>query len=251
MATEISRYFAWLTSFPEGTLAIFLVLLVFAAFIWWKVQDFWCWLKGSRRSYYIGLNNIVVQSSSKRRNLGPYSVIEISRGPFRRRSAIYGSAAKNWKITSSRTWPNGNWFWIKCRKPVRDENALQLINTYPSFQAMLDDIATTKSKLTLSQEQCEEFRKRTIKMSDQMIDLETDLANARRAERRWLSALGALLVKINLDRQRFRSQAAQEIREDLEVVLGGALAMPDAHSAVTEWLNTFKARRFEARHGCK
>lgn len=82
-------------------------------------------------------------------------------------------------------------------------------------------------------------------MLDRIAELESDLQISRDDERRWLSALDAIRQDINLERQRFRSEPAQEIRENIEMVMifeDGTSPLP-SDSAVNSWLRIFKSRR--------
>jgi len=169
------------------------------------------WFKGSRTSYFVSRDNssgcpkgTVIHTWWKLRTLkerllycngkneeGDWSVIEISRGPFRRRSAIYGPAAKNWRIAAIyRIMIEVDCIELQGGLNLPVNKAVQLINTYSSLQVMLDRIAELERELSV--------------------------ANMRRTELR--AALKALLEVVDADRQKYRSRAAQHIRQFLEEV---------------------------------
>ena len=190
---------------------VFLILLMLLS-LGHGFSRFWRWLKGSRASYYMIEGRNIVEStpySLRTRPVWPVlpvfkyitgSVVEVNRGPFRRRSAIYGDAAGNWEVVEVNS---GSYTRVGLRDltmslPV--ESALRLINTYPSLQAMLDEIERQKN---------------------QIVELEKQLEFAEKDKKEWTVKLRKLVAKIIKDKQRFRSQAVQEIRESLEGVLMG------------------------------
>jgi len=152
---------------------------------------FFRWLKGSRMSFYLRPSNggLGYQSCNMRGAI-LHSVIELSRGPFRRRSAIYGKNSKNWKVVVGH-WDK-NCIEIQEREgiSVTVEEALRLVTQYSSLHDILDRIAE--------------------------LERECNTGSIRRSELR--AIVRALLEIINADRQKYRSQAVQHIREFLEQV---------------------------------
>ncbi len=198
--------------------------------------DFRRWLKGNRITYYFqrqtnlkGLKSEVYQTSAKLRtdndlqdfcHRNGYDVVglrlELNQGVFRQRSAIYGGGVPmRWKITRtgkdiSDVAGNPDVDWVKLNDcqglPV--ETALQLINTYPSLQAMLDRI--------------EELEKASVEP---------------------LAALRALDNKMLDDKRRFRSPAAKEIHANIrfalrEIFVSGITSNPTKPVAV--WMERFE-----------
>ncbi len=183
--------------------SVFILLVYFSYNGLDHVPKVFRWLKGSRKSYYLSnkfeieTDKELLGSLTTRSEFGiGGSIIEISRGPFRRRSAIYGPAAKNWKI-------DGDWFnsFVDLQHgycvslidnhglPI--EQALRLINTYPSLQAMLDRIA----------------------------NLEAELLHARSKVAERAAVLQALDQKLTADKQRFRGSPAKEIQANIRFAL--------------------------------
>ncbi len=194
------------------------VVVIFLSWINGDLEKPWCWLKGLRKTYflsgksegeYIKETPAKFRSSVQRYDSWGYlqkSVIEINRGLFRRRSAIYGNAARFWKITGGTEFSLPGMVVLENKAGLMVERALKLINTYQSLGDMLDRIAELEKDLGSSQFQCEEFCKRLIETQR---ELET--ANDRRWE--WLAIVEALLEIIESDRQRYKSEPAQHIRE--------------------------------------
>jgi len=192
----------------------------------WPFVEFFRWLKGSRMSHYLtttpGYEKVYtthpgykLRTEGQRRSfykikLG--SIIEISHGFLRRRSAIYGEAAKNWRVTSDRAWPNTlRWVYLKDKRGMRIEDALPLINIYPSLQAMLDRIAELEKELRSTEASLENRNNRVL-------ELEKDLAHAEDKRKQWWATIKAVLCIINEDKPRYRSTPAKHIREYLESV---------------------------------
>ena len=170
------------------------------------------WLKGSRKIYFIDLSGNVRSDSGSFSYILDWAkgtVIETSHGFLRWRSAIYGEAEQNWRVTSDRAWPNTlRWVYLKERRGLRIEDALLLINTYPSLQAMLDRIA--------------ELEKASVEP---------------------LAVLRALDLKMLDDKQRFRSPAVKEIHANIrfalrEIFVSGITSNPN--EAVASWMERFE-----------
>src|SRR3989344_3066172 len=165
------------------------------------ITDFWRWLKGSRRivPLLFDRDGKLASSNTKIGLLAlqnSYPIIEISRGPFRCRSTLYGKNSKNWKI--ARDWFDpildafhGDWVSLMDDRGLPIEQALQLINTYPSLQAMLDRIA----------------------------NLEKELGHARFKVTERAASLQALNQKLTAEKQRFRGSPAKEIQANIQFVL--------------------------------
>jgi len=187
------------------------------------------WLKGSRRTYYIGQDGLVTCFHKKLRtpvdrvgidmNPNNQGVIEINHGQFRHSSAIYGGCHIGpWKI--SKYWRWESWDGDDCLSltdghGLRADIALQMINAYPSLQAMLDRIA------------------------EQDMDLQISLLSRRE----YRSAIVAILKIIDDDKQKYRSRAAGNIRACLEDLIGMARFQGEPEitdTLVLKWLNEFK-----------
>ena len=178
-----------------------------------SIRTFWRWLKGSRMSFYLRLsdNGLEYQSLNMRGSI-QYPIIELSRGLFRRRSALYGRNSENWKVAVGHWEVNS--IKLQDKKGVSVKTALELADKYPSLQAMLDRIAELEKEL--------------------------QIANKRRAESR--AAFQALRDIINADRQKYRSSAAQHIREFIEQVDVQATMMNEPNPSeeqVEVWKRTF------------
>lgn len=208
---------------------VFVVLLLLAS--WECITNdsvnfirFFDWLKGSRTSYFTTYGRLRCDGRAFRtaNDRTGYviddSVIEINRGPFRRRSAIYGPAAKNWRIAKTSKGCNAqggfgaDWVNLIDRSSLPVERALHLVNRYPSLQAMLGRIA---------------------ELEQQVGKLQDKLAWTESHRKTWLATLEAIRQEIESDRQRYRSQAAQKIRTRVEQVLEHAKSLdqvPDEDS---------------------
>ena len=184
-----------------SVLALVSVLVLLFKDEWRK---FFRWLKGFRKIYYRQHHpcyGLQVYSCPNRLRAIDWScvdgsVIEINRGPFRRRSAIYGPAADFWRIAGS--WHRertGDWVRLEqVLQGLKVEVALQFINTYPSLQAMLD---------------------RIDELGRERLD---DKAKIQELS----AAICALYKQIISDRQRYRGAVALELRHDLETIINEA-----------------------------
>lgn len=213
--------------------------------LWWKVFR---WLKGSRVSYHFRWNakepgNQKVHATSgkfrtknERTEVGVCgSVIEVSRGLFHRRSAIYGPVAKNWQIANvdKVSTGTGDWVHLKDELGLPLEEALQLINTYPSLQAVLDEntaqrnrIAELEQALSVSRELCEAIKQQRQVADNRVVELEQRneqltseirVANQRLIEDK--ASVYALLWIMDDDRQRYRSEPSKRVRKCLEEIV--------------------------------
>lgn len=222
-------YFNFLTSSYEGVMLIIFLGILIAALINHFGRELFRWLKGSRKLYYLYDDELKISELSARgfddpRMSNPQSVVEINRSPFRRRSAIYGEAANNWRVIGDRAWPNTlRWVYLKDLRGLRIEDALQLINTYPSLQAMLDRIA--------------ELELRPTRLELQNAEDNLFLANERKVQA--VAALQALNIKILDGKQRFRSQTSKEIRDNITFALREMVEIDTYHQAVDLWLEKF------------
>jgi len=192
---SFQEYLIFLTSSPEGVWVIFVLSLIFVAGIKYFGQEFFRWLKGSRKNYALR-EDFLCECS-----FGDYcwaeNIIKISRLFFWSRGIIYGKAFKNWKISRVSLGLDTNVRFGSERVSLVDsgnlstEQALKLINTYSSLQSMLDRISELERDNWLSAKKYNDLN----------------------------AALIAIYKHILDDKQRFRSQAAQEIRENLELIL--------------------------------
>lgn len=181
--------------------SLLFVGVIFCFFFWPRIVQFYHWLKGSRKSYYFGANQRVVDSSENfRESIRP--VIEINRGLFRRRSAIYGSGPRHWQVADVSVGRDGtNWIELQERRGLVVGRALELINTYPSLQAMLDRIA--------------ELEKAGAEQKMRITKIEKERDEQRFVRRSLEFGVSALLKKIEADRQRFRSEPSKRIKQCL------------------------------------
>ncbi len=185
---------------PWGVTVSLILILVIVGPLWPEVKQFFRWLKGSRTSYYLegpddARNAKMASMPNRFKTIGLYhdSVIEINRGFWRRRSAIYGPAAKNWKIVGIfRIMMDVDCVELQGGLNLPVNKTLQLINTYSSLRAMLDRIAKQEKRIA---------------------DLDKEYKVI-------VDGIVALRARIIVERQRFRSPAVQKIRECLEMILG-------------------------------
>ena len=155
-------------------------------------RSLWSWLKGSRMNFFVSSTGDLVSCSSGS-GTSAHPVVEISRGPFRRRNAFYGKNSDNWKVAVGHWYVNS--IELQDRRGLPVKTALELVKRYPSLQAMLDQIA----------------------------ELEKELASANKRRQEWGAAIKAVLQVIQLDRPRYRSKAAWHIRKCLESIEGSAV----------------------------
>jgi len=194
------------------------VVLIFLAWLFGDLKKIWHWLKGSRTTYFLDRRGYFISTPARLRtdkqrdhynwrgnlmtdywNSG--SNIEVSRGSFRRRSAIYGPAAKNWKIAKASLGCNAqggfgaDWVDLVDRSSLPVERALELINKDDSsLQGLMIENARQRYRIT---------------------ELERELALSNENKDEALAVLRALEFKILDGKQRFRSPAAQEIRANI------------------------------------
>lgn len=165
----------------------FLLVLAFLAQRGWLLF-IWRWLKGSRKIYFWIDNKEIGSCRNRPTESCQRNFVEINRGPLRRRSGIYGPAAENWEVEPLGT---GDLICLSSKEVNHPIDALRLINTYPSFQAMLNRIAELEGKL--------------------------ETANSRRQD--MLAAFYTLRQIMVADKQRFRSPAAQNIAKSVSRVI--------------------------------
>ncbi|MBI2062563.1 MAG: hypothetical protein HYT64_02655 [Candidatus Yanofskybacteria bacterium] len=188
-------------------LAVF-TLLLYVGLFFPQLRILVKWLKGSRKTYYLGSRDISPLRSTNTtleeltRIADPgvitESMIEISRGPFRRRSAIYGSAAKNWKLVGS--WldhEGGGVVELQDTFGITLGNVLRLINTYPSLQAMLNENDSQKKRIA---------------------ELEKELSETRESFSNLHADVEAVIKVVKNDKQKYRAPAAQRIQHCLEEI---------------------------------
>lgn len=188
------------------------------------VAKFFRELKGSRTRYYLSPEGAVCSRSGIyyfKGSITGLNEIEIARGPFhfQRRRAIIGPTAKNWKITKiSFDADTQGWFgkyFIElrgCSDSLPVEQALRLINSYPSLQAMLDQIA----------------------------NLEKELVHARFKVAERAAMLQALNLKLTADKQRFRGSPAKEIQANIQFALRETGEQHVYRQIVDVWLEKLK-----------
>ncbi|GEM_PF-4289069 len=163
-----------------------------------KVSLFWRWLKGSSSS----------------------AIIEISCGPFRRRSAIYGQAVKSWKISkvslgcNSQGGFGAEWVDLIDCSSLPVERALNLVNKYSSFQDLMVENA---------------------RQSYRIAELERKFADSERQLKNKSAGIKAVLRLIKQDKNLYRSKTSGWIRQwlynldhsDLNEVLPSAEEIKD------------------------
>ena len=214
-----------------GLVSLFLtVLIVCAIFLiayFEPEKRIFRWLKGSRTRYWIDhygdfrKTGVSVHSFEEevKRITGPS--IEISRGPFRRRSAIYGSAAKDWQIARVSLGNNAqggfsaDWVDLVDRSSLPVEHALHLINEYSSLQGLMIENRGQRNRIA-------ELEKASVEP---------------------LAALRALDSKMLHNKQRFRSPAAKEIHANIrfalrEIFVSEITSNPPG--SATRWMERFE-----------
>ncbi len=146
------------------------VVVIMAWLTWeWTFGKLWRWLKGSRVSYYFesgyhgSLGLFAQNQTAKIREAGQRALllvsgfaIEISRGPWRRPSAIYGEGPRFWTIVQD--WQSNGVDWVRLEdmRGLRVKTALQMINRYPSLEALVDRIAELERELANTNYQLKE-----------------------------------------------------------------------------------------------
>jgi len=158
-------------------------------------KRFWSWFKGSRKTYFLSgssldARNAKIESMPNRFKvigLINRSVIEINLGFWRRRSTIHG-LAKDWEIAGQHEGAAGLYVHMNGTLVLSPESALRLINTYSS----------------------------PVKILNRISELESSLFLANASQKDYSYGIAAILSLIEKDRQRYRSKAAQNIREHLE-----------------------------------
>mgnify|MGYP001580633141 CR=1 FL=1 len=167
----------------------------------WEMRLF-RWLNGSRKNYHLSHGLIEIDSHRLDRNDGESWVvptIEIVRRPSGLFGGIFGTRwyPQTWRI--QKVWSGvapkspGDWVSLTDTQGLHVTDALRLVNTYPSLQAMLDRIAEIENQLSQANEHRQELN----------------------------IGIQAVLNFINSDRQKFRSPTNQRVRELLEEVRRG------------------------------
>lgn len=183
------------------------VAMIFFAWLNGDLKKIWRWLKGSRVSYY--LVNEEIKSVPRRigaeeriDHLRGIPVMEIGRKRFKARGTILDFGENHFQILKVHKVNTGigDWVYLKDQVGLPLEESLHMINLYPSLQAMLDRIAELESRPTQLELQA---------AKDNLF-----LANKQRQD--WHAGTIAILRLIDGDKQRYRSQAAKSIRENLE-----------------------------------
>ena len=197
------------------------------------------WLKGSRKIYYIDLSGNVRSCSDLSYALErtKVSVIKICRGLFRRRSAICGLAANNWKIDRASLGLNSqggfgaDWVEMTDRSGLPVEKALRLINKSNTLQDFMLDNDHQRNRIA---------------------ELEGELNQARERLCRWHSGTQALLEVIKKDKQKYRSPAAQKIRCNLESLKTELTMWPGQWTTPAPGIDSWKMdeyyNKFKAAH---
>jgi hypothetical protein len=222
-------------SFPEVVLRLYvpIAFLGVLVYVYWnKFKKFFRWLKGSRVSHCFREDGTYYKISAKLRTVGDRyfqpecdrpvgSVIEINYGPFRRRSAIYGPADKNWKIAKTSLGCNAqggfgeDWVSLTELSSLPVERALHLINKQSSLQALMSENGDQRNRI----------------------------AELKKASTEPLAVLRALDLKMLDDKQRFRAPAAKEIHANIrfalrELFVDGLITNPN--SSVAAWMEKFE-----------
>ena len=186
----------------EVLFALFFIGILFVFFFWHRMIQLWRWLKGSRENYHLSHGLIEIDSHRLDRNDGESWVvptIEIVRRPSGLFGGIFGTRwyPQTWRI--QKVWSGvapkspGDWVSLTDTQGLHVTDALRLVNTYPSLQAMLDRIAEIENQLSQANEHRQELN----------------------------IGIQAVLNFINSDRQKFRSPTNQRVRELLEEVRRG------------------------------
>ncbi len=164
-----------------------------------QTLSFFRWVKGYRRTYFITTTGEVHNCKFKMRKPGGWPcgvlhVLEISRGLFRRRSALYnyvGNGPGSWDV--GRTWTvsdGSDQLYLFGKTLQSAPSALRLIYKYRSVAGLEDQIARLDEEL------------RTERNHAQYIH----------------AGITAILELAHEDRQKYRSQSAQKIREWVDIL---------------------------------
>jgi len=219
--------------FLVAVIAGFAIFKVLVSVCRWLARFFEERLIGSQERLWIALGNL---NHSKERGLPirfhlqqiSGSIIVIRKGWFRRRSAIYGDAAKNWRINGvvKRSGWDSDMVQLQDQFGLPVGEALQLINRYPSLATMLDEIALLKQERDSLRQQSEKQLERANQNGLQL----------------W-AAIEALRAALDEDRPRFRSQASEAIRRYLEIAAGHPLDWGGSRPSdeiIENWKRTFR-----------
>lgn len=190
------------TVFTIGVLAI----TILGCWLCLKADAIVSWFKGSRILYALRHNSLY------RCEWGDMNwasnIVEVIQKPFCRCRILIHGTAKNWRITQNLVTKHGIYVCLEqCNLGLPLEEAFQVINTYPSFWAMLDKIKKQEIQIA-------ELESRPTQLELQAAKDNLFLANKQRQD--WHAGTIAILRLIDGDKQRYRSQAAKNIRENLE-----------------------------------
>lgn len=184
------------------TIAV-LAIVVLGCWLVLRVDAIFNWLKGSRKVYGLHDGKLFETSPGHTLLLGE-SFLEIIARPFYKKARIFGNAACNWYIKNA---PNGL-IYLHSRIPMRPDQALKVIHASLSIHDLYRDQSERIAKLE------QEIRK-----------LQDKFTWSESHGKTWLASLEAIRQEIESDRQRYRSQAAQNIREQIEIILQHARAL--------------------------
>lgn len=188
------------------------------------LKRLWCWLKGSRVSYYLRSGSMISVSGPLRRaNEGriiddPF--IEVKNGPWGRKAVIYGNSGR-WTIikTSENPFDGSDKLFLHDKGGQSVETVLRAVAAGQFFPALVNRIAELEQALLVSRELCEAVKKQ-YQMADKQIErLQCDLDFSKS---RLLDTVASILAIINLakiERQRYRSEPAKTLRSYLEVAM--------------------------------
>jgi hypothetical protein len=205
----------------------------------------WYWLKGSRVSLFLRASDGGLATSFFRmRKAISIPVIELSRGPFRRRSALYGKNSDNWKVAAGH-W-NVNSVELQDRKGLPVKTVLRLVDRWSSLQALLDDNERVWTDFRNISGLNEEFRKRVAKQADRIAELEAQLKNSEVQRVHFMAAVYAIRRTLIGDRVRHRSKFSEALRKFLDAEEGLKFKNDDVAPAGTLDEYDKALRRLEA-----
>ncbi|MBI4120210.1 MAG: hypothetical protein HY454_01970, partial [Parcubacteria group bacterium] len=175
----------------EVIVALFFIGALLGFFFWHRVKQFCRWLKGSRKNYYLADGSVrELELGASYRGAVFTPIIEIRKILWWYQGEVHGTFGR-WQITKVGRHGFGYDVWLGWERREDLGSALRLMNAYSrplALHEMLNRIAKLEKEL--------------------------EVANNRRQEFR--AAIKALINRMELDRQHYRSKAAADVRICLE-----------------------------------
>jgi len=204
----------------EVFVELFFVGALFSFFFWHRIVQFYRWLKGSRRSYYLD-DGIIRELEPEKSYQGTISttIIEITERLFWKRAMIHGKNSGRWIISKIEKNPmdGSHILFLQDRGGQSIETVLKAVNSGLSFPVLNDRIAELEREHKVDVAKFQEVSAAIIVLREQILS----------------------------DKQRYRGTVALELRRDLQAVIDEAdiLAVSSEDECLKRWQDRFRQNR--------